>query len=147
MDLVLVGKEDPTYHEIRSTLIQLGLQSRVHIYNVLDEDEIGFLYQNASLYILPSLYEGSEEALLTPLAYGLPLASSSLPSITTVLGKENVAFFRPMSVPEIQEALRKSLSIPLRTQSKKDISTYSIPSVSSKIRDVFSLFQEEKSNL
>lgn len=132
-DLVLVGKEDPTYHKIRSTLIQLKLQNRVHIYNVLDEEKIELLYRNASLYILPSLYEGSEEALLAPLAYSLPIVSSSLPSITAVLSKDEAVFFRPMSVLEMKEALAKALSHPPVAQKKRDMSAYSVPAVSKNI--------------
>lgn len=133
IDLVLVGKEDPAYHEIRSILIQLGLQSQVHIYNVLEEEKVGFLYQNASLYVLPSLYEGSELPILAPLAYNLPIASSLLPSVTALLGKENALFFRPMSIPEIKESLKKALSNSSFRQDKKDISLYSTASVSEKI--------------
>ncbi|MDD5377254.1 MAG: glycosyltransferase family 1 protein [Candidatus Gracilibacteria bacterium] len=143
IDLVLVGKEDSTYHEIRSTLISLGLQSRVHIYNVLDEDKIGYLYQNASLYILPSLYEGSEEAVLTPLSYGLPIASSSLPCIIAALGKNGATFFRPMSIPEMKEALRKSFSSSSPKGGKTDMSMYSLSSVSAKILDIFSLYRKD----
>lgn len=112
-DLVLIGKEDPAYHRIRSALIQYKLQSRVHIYNVLDEEKIELLYRNASLYVLPSLYEGSGEAILAPIAYSLPIVSSSLPSITAVLSKDEATFFRPMSTIEIKEALKKALSLPL----------------------------------
>jgi len=157
-DLVLIGKEDPAYHEIRSTLIQLGLQSRVHIYNVLDEEKVGLLYQNASLYVLPSLYEGSEQTILAPLAYGLPIASATLPSITAILSKDDAAFFRPMSVPDMQKALKEALSSSPSKKSKGDMSKYSVPSVSEKILDVFSLYKkntgaettppsEEKTNL
>lgn len=143
VDLVLIGKEDPTYHEIRSTLIQLGLQSRVHIYNVLDEEKIGLLYQNASLYILPSLYEGSELSILAPLASKLPIVSSSLPSITPLLSKDDAVFFRPMSIPEMKEALKKTLSNPSIEQRKRDMSTYSVPSVSTEILDVLSLCKQK----
>ncbi|NDK19435.1 glycosyltransferase family 4 protein [Candidatus Gracilibacteria bacterium] len=146
IDLVLVGKEDPTYHEIRSTLIALGLQNRVHIYNVLDEEKIGFLYKNASLYVLSSLYEGSEQSILTPLAFNLPIISSLLPAITKILGKDDAVFFRPMSIIEIQEALKKILSDATSRKNTKDMSLYSTPSISRQILNVFSLHKKDLSS-
>ena len=147
MDLVLVGKEDPTYHEIRSTLIDLWLQNRVHIYNIHEDDKLGILYQNASLYVLPSLYEGSEQTLLSSFAYCLPTVSSILPSITPFLGKNNVASFRPMSIPDMREALRKALKNPLIKRDKKYMTAYSPSSVSRQMLDIFNLYKgtEEKS--
>lgn len=109
MDLVLIGKEDPTYHDIRSELIELGLQGRVHIYNVLDESKIAFFHKNASLYVLPSLYEASELPVLRPLTENIPILCSLLSSITAILPKDEATFLRPMSVADIKQALQKSL--------------------------------------
>jgi glycosyltransferase involved in cell wall biosynthesis len=113
IDLVLVGKEDPTYHEVRSTIIQLGLQNRVHIYNMLDVTQMRLLYPNALFFVLSSLYESSELVLLMAMAYELPMASAILPSITNILSKEDVVFFRPMSIPDIQSAFMQVLIKPL----------------------------------
>ena len=115
----------------------------MHIYNVLEEDKVVLLYQNASLYILPSLYEGSELPILAPLMYGLPIATSSLPSITAVLGKEDAVFFRPMSIPDMKEALKKALKNP-RELNKRDMSEFSILRVSEKILSVFTLYKRNK---
>lgn len=109
IDMVLVGKEDPLYHEIRSTIIRLGLQSRVHIYNMLDDATMEILYRNASLFILASLYEGSELSILPPLAQRIPLACSLLPSIVSAAPKDSAVFFRPMSITEMVEAMKKVL--------------------------------------
>ena len=143
-DLILIGKEDPTYHEIRSTLIQLELQNRVHIYNVLDEEKIGFFYQNASLYILPSLYEGSEENILLPLSYNLPIVSANLPSITHILGKNEAEFFRPMSISDITEALKKGWEYISNKRTKKDMSVFSGANISKQIHDIFSSCGKKK---
>ena len=141
-DLVLIGKEDPTYHEIRSTLIQLELQNRVHIYNVLDEEKIGFFYQNTSLYILPSLYEGSEENILLPLAYNLPIVSANLPSIAQTLGKDEAEFFRPMSISDITEALKKGWENISNKRTKKDMSVFSVANISKQIHDIFTTYKK-----
>lgn len=123
-DLVLIGKEDPNYHEIRSELIELGLQGRVHIYNVLDENKRAFFQKHASLCVLPSLYEGSEQPILEALFYKTPILSALLPTITSVLGKEEAVFFRPMSIPDMREALKQAWEYPVIGKKKKDISVY-----------------------
>ena len=138
IDLVLVGKEDPTYHEIRSTIIQLGLQSRVHIYNMFDVEQMRLLYQNASFFILASLYESSELALLTSLSYGLPITSSILPILTTIFSQKDVLYFRPMSVPDIQSAFIQMFNRPLLKWKKKDMNKYSVPAISKKLVEIFS---------
>lgn len=92
--------------------------------------------------MLPSLYEGSEQSILTPLAYGLPIASATLPGITAILSKDDAAFFRPMSIPDMKEAIKAALSSPSPGQHKRDMSAYSIPSVSTEILDVLSLYGE-----
>lgn len=140
MDLVLVGKEDPSYHDIRSNLIQLGLQGRVHIYNILEDDKIDILYKNASAYILPSLYEGSEQSVLSALDYGLPIISSLLPSIVNVLGKDGAAFFRPMSAADMKDALGG----PLPKPKKQNTAKYSIDTISNKIVDIFNACNVKK---
>lgn len=133
-----MGKEDPTYHEIRSTLIALGLQSRVHIYNVLDEEKIGYLYQNTSLYVLPSLYEGSEQAILEPIAHHLPIASALLPSVTALLKKDDAIFFRPMGIQDIRDALKKGLSNPMKKDIIRDMSRHDVSNISRQILKTFS---------
>ena len=138
IDLVLVGKEDPTYHEVRSIIIQLGLQNRVHIYNMLDVTQMRLLYQNALFFVLSSLYESTELVLLMAMACELPITSAILPSITNILSKEDVVFFRPMSIPDMQSALTQFLIKPLWKQKKKDMDKYSISSVSKKIVETFS---------
>ena len=141
-DLILIGKEDPTYHDIRATLIELELQNRVHIYNVLDEEKIGFFYQNASLYILPSLYEGSEENILLPLAYNLPIVSANLPSITSVFEKNGAEFFRPMSIADMTESLKKGWENISNKKIKKDMSVFSGVNVSKKILGIFESYKK-----
>ncbi len=138
IDLVLVGKEDPTYHEIRSTIIQLGIQSRVHIYSMLDIEQMRLLYQNASFFILASLYESSELALLNSLSYGLPITSSILPSLTTIFSQKDILYFRPMSIPDMQGAFIQMFNRPLLRWKKKDMDKYSVSTVSKKLVEIFS---------
>lgn len=106
---------------------------------------MGLLHQGASLYVLPSLYEGSEQALLLPLAYSLPLVSSTLPNITSILQKDDAIFFRPMSIPDMYEALKKALaSTPSNQKKKSDMSAYETAKICTQIRELFSQFEDKK---
>lgn len=139
IDLILIWKEEATYHEIRSTIIQLGLQNRVHIYNSLKREQIKFFYTHAHCFISASLYEGTEFLLLPPMLYRLPIASSSLPSIMHLSSKEQIYLFRPMSIVDIQNALTKITTSVSRISYDQDMNKYSISHVSQQLINTLSL--------
>jgi len=105
---------------------------------VLDEEKIGYLYQNTSLYVLPSLYEGSEQAILEPIAHHLPIASALLPSVTALLKKDDAIFFRPMGIQDIRDALKKGLSNPMKKDIIRDMSRHDVSNISRQILKTFS---------
>jgi glycosyltransferase involved in cell wall biosynthesis len=71
--------------------------------NVKD-DELIILYQNATAFIYPSLYEGFGIPPLEAQACGCPVISSNAAAMPEVLG-DSALYFDPCSVVEIQRAM------------------------------------------
>lgn len=73
--LVIAGKIDNAYAEARSLVEQLGLTSQVVFLGQV-ESNLNTLYQNASLFVLPSFYEGFGLPVLEAMASGVPVIAS-----------------------------------------------------------------------
>lgn len=58
VDLVLAGKEDPEYKDVRDAIVRLGIGGRVRLPGFVEDEDIVPLYRGAEAYVFPSLYEG-----------------------------------------------------------------------------------------
>ena len=57
-DLVLVGREDPGYRDVRDAIVRHSLTGRVRLPGFVENTDIVAVYQGAAGYVFPSLYEG-----------------------------------------------------------------------------------------
>lgn len=83
-DLVLAGKEDPGYRDVRDTIVRLGLSGRVKLPGFVEPEELVALYKGSVGYVFPSLYEGFGLPVLEAMASGVAVLcskSSSLPEV------------------------------------------------------------------
>lgn len=84
--LVLVGKEDERV-PMRAMLAQRGLLDRVVLTGFVRDDlELAALYQEATLFLFPSRYEGFGLPPLEAMAAGVPVLASDRASIPEVVG-------------------------------------------------------------
>jgi glycosyltransferase involved in cell wall biosynthesis len=82
--LVITGKEDPWYPEVKQTVNEEKLCGEVRFTGLVPDEDLVLLYNAASVYVLPSLYEGFGLPVLESFACGVPVCaarSSSLPEI------------------------------------------------------------------
>jgi len=81
----------------------LGIQNQMrHIY-LKDDGELAWVYQNAELFIFPSLYEGFGFPLLEAFASECPVISSNGGSLPEV-GGDAALYFDPKKIKQIQDA-------------------------------------------
>ena len=73
-------------------------------YGYLTRDQIKTLYQNASLLLFPSLYEGFGIPIIEAQATGTPVITSNLEPMKSVAGK-GALLINPHSVNEIRQAV------------------------------------------
>jgi glycosyltransferase involved in cell wall biosynthesis len=105
VDMVIAGREDPVYREVRDTIVAENLQKHVRILGFVDDDQLAALYRDARAYVLPSLYEGFGLQILESMAAGIPVISSNVSSMPEIAGKEGALFFHPTSIESIKKAM------------------------------------------
>lgn len=108
--LVLIGNASYGYDEVNYTIREFGLEHDVIMPGWVDEADMPYLYNGASLFIFPSKYEGFGIPLLEAMACGLPITASWESSIPEVVGEDAAYLFNPNSIHSITEAMHKVLS-------------------------------------
>lgn len=124
--LILVGRSSYFYNNLKSKI--LNLKSVVHLDNVSD-DELINLYQNASLYVFPSLYEGFGLPPLEAMQNGAVVASSNRSCLPEVLG-EAAIYFDPENYEQMAEVIYNGLTnentrFELKNSAQNLLKTYS----------------------
>lgn len=107
MDLVITGKEDYTYFEVRDMIIAKKLQWRVHLLGFVSEKDLVGLYSSAKAFIFPSLYEWFWLPILEAMSIWTPVACSNISSMPEIAWPEWAMFFNPMSIESIKKWIRE----------------------------------------
>ncbi len=107
--LVLAGKEDDFYYKVKEKTINLNLEERVFFTGFVSDEELVWLYKNASLYVFPSFNEGFGLPLLEAAFFGLPVACSKSSSLTEVM-QEAAIYFDPKSPEDIAKKINNGLN-------------------------------------
>ncbi|MCF6149645.1 MAG: glycosyltransferase family 4 protein [Candidatus Kuenenia sp.] len=108
-NLVLAGEVFERSHlndvkTIQHLVQKLNIENHVKIPGFIPEHHLSCLYSGASLFIMPSLYEGFGLSVLESMACGTPVVTSSVSSLPEVCG--NAAFLiNPHDVEEISNAI------------------------------------------
>jgi len=106
--LVLVGYAGLGYDEIKYVIEEFDLED-VIITGWIPEPDLPYLYNGASLFVLPSLYEGFGIPLLEAMACGVPVAASNSSSIPEV-ALDAAWLFDPKNKNDMAEKMGQILS-------------------------------------
>lgn len=126
MQLVLAGRLDFFYKKIQKRFS--GFKNIVFTDFILDKD-LPTLYQNASLYIFPSLCEGFGLPPLEAMTYQIPVVSSKATCLPEILGQAAI-YFNPEDIEDMKQKIKlvledKQLQKELILQGNKKIREYS----------------------
>ena len=83
----------------------------LHAGRVGHEDVVRWLCAS-DFFVLPTLAEGSPNAVLEAMACGLPVVSSDIPSLRETVSEESSILVDPMSIPALTDALRRLATQP-----------------------------------
>jgi glycosyltransferase involved in cell wall biosynthesis len=82
---------------------------RVVVAPRVNEEEAGALYRKASLFVMPSLYEGFGYPVIEAFHHGVPVCCSTATSLPEVAG-DAACFFDPLDVQACAAAMQKALA-------------------------------------
>jgi glycosyltransferase involved in cell wall biosynthesis len=103
ISLIIVGG---SYNSFQKQAYDIFSNVSIRFTGRIMDEELIKLYQGATAFIFPSLYEGFGSPLLEAQACGCPVIASNVASIPEVLG-DSAVFFDPNDVTDMQEAICK----------------------------------------
>jgi len=107
--LVLAGDTGWRNQEILKHIRRLGA-SVIRVGYVKNQQDLARMYNAASLFVFPSLYEGFGIPPLEAMACGTPVCLSSIPVFHEIYGQENSFFGDPFDADAFSGALYQSLT-------------------------------------
>ncbi|ADK13605.1 glycosyltransferase family 1 protein [Clostridium ljungdahlii] len=107
--LVIAGKNGWLYENVYKVVSNLGLNDRIIFTGSINDDELKFLYKNASLFVYPSFYEGFGLPPLEAMSYGIPCVVSNRTSIPEVVGDAAIKV-NPDNLNELGNKIFKVIS-------------------------------------
>jgi glycosyltransferase involved in cell wall biosynthesis len=140
LSLVLTGGGEPGTGELEA-IIRYGLEGKVVHRNVTDSELLA-LYQNAAIFVYPSLYEGFGLPILESFRAGCPVLLSDTPCFREV-GADAAAYFDARSSESLRYEIRRLLDSATEREllRKKGYSRLMEFPVHRQIRQTFDLYQ------
>jgi glycosyltransferase involved in cell wall biosynthesis len=139
--LVLGGKEDPFYPEVRQTWEELGLGREIIPVGFIDQEELPIFYNAACAFVIPSFYEGFGLIGLEAFACGVPVISSDRTSLPEILGRGAI-YFNPDDPEDMAKQIsmvitQKKLYNELKDKGLLQIKKYSWDEMGKRIFDLY----------
>jgi glycosyltransferase involved in cell wall biosynthesis len=103
--LVCVGDRTAAHFKLRQRAVQLGIADRVQLLGHVTQEALPALYQGASLFLYPTLYEGFGLPVVEAMASGTPVLTSSTSAL-----KEIAAGHAHLVDPLNQERMAKAIA-------------------------------------
>ncbi|MBK5938460.1 glycosyltransferase family 4 protein [Halochromatium roseum] len=113
--LTIIGsleQDRATALNIQSQIQALGLGERVLLSGVVNDSRLEAAYQQADLFVLPSLFEGYGMAFSEALAHGLPILGCDAGAVADTVPNTAGLLVEPGSSTALAAALRRLLSNP-----------------------------------
>lgn len=124
--LVIVGKKNLDYTK---TIALINSSEDVFYLDFVSDYDLRWLYQQARLFVFPSIYEGFGFPPLEAACFGTPSAVSNQSSIPEICG-DSVEYFNPFDINDLAKTIIDALSIPkdnilLQKRMKNNLSRFS----------------------
>lgn len=109
LQLIIVGKPGWMYKDIYLSPEKYRVDSLVKFLNFISDDDLVKLYRHASVFCLPSLFEGFGLPILEAMASGCPVVTSNFGSLSEIAG-DTALLVDPLSSISISSAVEKILT-------------------------------------
>src|ERR1051326_1473564 len=119
LKLIIIGDDLSGNPDLRRTVIRSGVQNDVRFLGFVPIEVLRIFYDEAKIFVFPSLYEGFGLPPLEAMVHGTPVVTSNVSSLPEVVGNAAV-LVNPENVFEIMRALHRVLmDQPLRDRMKE----------------------------
>jgi glycosyltransferase involved in cell wall biosynthesis len=109
LKLIIIGDDLSGNPDLRRTVIRGGVQNDVRFLGFIPIEVLRTFYDEAKIFVFPSLYEGFGLPPLEAMAHGTPVVTSNVSSLPEVVGNAAV-LVNPENVFEIMRALHRVLT-------------------------------------
>jgi glycosyltransferase involved in cell wall biosynthesis len=110
-NLVCVGDREGMEFKVRQRAEQLGLENRIRLVGHVPEEALPALYQGATLFVFPTLYEGFGLPVVEAMASGVPVITSKTSALREIAeGYSHLV--NPLDVEEIAKAIAQCMADP-----------------------------------
>ena len=115
--LVLVGKYGWMYQEVLDLIDDMDLQDMVYLTGYVSQEDLPVVYNLASLFVYPTIYEGFGLPALEAMACGIPVITTRVASPPEIVGdagllipvNDTAALYKAMNQVLEDTALREKL--------------------------------------
>lgn len=104
LKLIIIGDDLSGNPDLRRTVVRSGVQNDVRFLGFVPIEVLRIFYDEAKVFVFPSLYEGFGLPPLEAMAHGTPVVTSNVSSLPEVVGTAAV-LVNPENVFEIMRAL------------------------------------------
>jgi glycosyltransferase involved in cell wall biosynthesis len=109
LKLIIIGDDVSGNPDLRRTVVRSGVQNDVRFLGFIPIEVLRIFYDEAKIFVFPSLYEGFGLPPLEAMAHGTPVVTSNVSSLPEVVGNAAV-LVNPENVFEIMRALHRVLT-------------------------------------
>jgi glycosyltransferase involved in cell wall biosynthesis len=99
VSFTLTGK-GPAERHVKRLVARMGMDREFSFVGFVDKRSLIRLYQNSSVFVCPSYYEGLPTTLLEAMACGLPVVATGVGGISEVIEDGQNGFLVPTRSPE-----------------------------------------------
>jgi glycosyltransferase involved in cell wall biosynthesis len=119
LKLIIIGDDLSGNPDLRRTVVRSGVQHDVRFLGFVPIEVLRIFYDEAKIFVFPSLYEGFGLPPLEAMVHGTPVVTTNVSSLPEVVGNAAV-LVNPENVFEIMRALHRVLmDKPLRERMKE----------------------------
>jgi len=108
-DLILIGNSGTMKEKLELYLQKINLQQRVKILTDVTKEDLPIIYQHASAFVFPSLFEGFGMPVVEALLSKVPVIATKGGCFEEAGGKDSL-YINPNSAEEIADAILKVLN-------------------------------------
>src|ERR1700722_11691095 len=109
LKLIIIGDDLSGNPDLRRTVVRSGVQHDVRFLGFVPIEVLRLCYDEAKIFVFPSLYEGFGLPPLEAMVHGTPVVTSNVSSLPEVVGNAAV-LVNPENVFEIMRALHRVLT-------------------------------------